>query len=520
MLLEAFREHDLDHWLPKLLASPDVAFEVAGTSEEGLGHPQIVHNGDVVDDRRSTAWPGAARSGRWRTSPTRRCGSTARAPALDEHSPLPTEVPTAPGAGEAPEHPLAGLTIVEFGYFYAMPYGVAMAASLGARVIKLEDGKGDPHRHSFGPDVATVKTTAGKESLSVDLRTPEGQQIAHRLLATADMFVTGFRAGVAGTARTRLGTTARAQPAPGLPARGGLRHRRPVRAPRAVRAGGASRRRQLRPSGRVLVGARAQPRPVGDGDAGDRAAPTRPGRRRRLERCARGVRRDPAGGVPPAPQRDRAVRANLDDRRQRLGVRRRLLYLRGKPPAQLADDEYWGVSALDRCYPAAEDTYVCVAAYQDREFVQLAAMLGADELGADARFATVAARADHDAELESAIAPILLGRTAQEWERLAIESGAGCVAVSMAGHAIVTSFDPGLREGGLTVAFEHPVFGEMVRAAVPVTFSETPGRLGVPCRLGEQSRAVLADLGYTEPEIDELASSGVIAEPAPLPANA
>ena len=48
MLLEAFRAEDLDHWLPKLEASPDIAFEVAVTSEEGLRHPQIVHNGDVI----------------------------------------------------------------------------------------------------------------------------------------------------------------------------------------------------------------------------------------------------------------------------------------------------------------------------------------------------------------------------------------------------------------------------------------------------------------------------------------
>ena len=47
-LWEAFRQEDLKHWLPLLEASPDVAFEVAATSEEGLEHPQIVHNGDVV----------------------------------------------------------------------------------------------------------------------------------------------------------------------------------------------------------------------------------------------------------------------------------------------------------------------------------------------------------------------------------------------------------------------------------------------------------------------------------------
>ncbi|MCW2515194.1 MAG: putative CoA-transferase, partial [Mycobacterium sp.] len=48
MLQEAFRAEDLSHWLPLLEASPDVAFEVAGTSEEGVAHPQIVHNGDVI----------------------------------------------------------------------------------------------------------------------------------------------------------------------------------------------------------------------------------------------------------------------------------------------------------------------------------------------------------------------------------------------------------------------------------------------------------------------------------------
>jgi len=40
MLLEAFRAEDFEHWLPLLQASPDVAFEVAVTSEEGLEHPR------------------------------------------------------------------------------------------------------------------------------------------------------------------------------------------------------------------------------------------------------------------------------------------------------------------------------------------------------------------------------------------------------------------------------------------------------------------------------------------------
>jgi crotonobetainyl-CoA:carnitine CoA-transferase CaiB-like acyl-CoA transferase len=57
MLWEEFRKHDLMHWLPLLEASPDVAFEVAGTSEEGLAHPQVVHNGDAITVDDSSAGP-------------------------------------------------------------------------------------------------------------------------------------------------------------------------------------------------------------------------------------------------------------------------------------------------------------------------------------------------------------------------------------------------------------------------------------------------------------------------------
>jgi len=162
MLLEAFREHDLDYWLPKLMASNDVAFEVAVTSEEGMEHPQIVHNGDVitVDDPVVGPIREVGPLAHFQASPMT---PTRSAPRLDEHEEMVRTVPAIERRAEAtPAHPFAGITIVEFGYFYAMPYAVAMAASLGARVIKLEDGAGDPHRRTFGPDVGTVKTTVGK----------------------------------------------------------------------------------------------------------------------------------------------------------------------------------------------------------------------------------------------------------------------------------------------------------------------------------------------------------------------
>src|SRR5206468_10978569 len=117
----------------------------------------------------------------------------------------------------------------------------------------------------------------------------------------------------------------------------------------------------------------------------------------------------------------------------------------------------------------------------------------------------------------SAVGSLLLARPAAEWERMCTAADVGCVEVAMGGQAVTTSFDQGLRDAGLTVAFEHPLFGEMVRAAVPVTFSETPGRIGAPCRRGEHNRSVLGELGYSDAELDELESAGVLAAPDPVP---
>jgi crotonobetainyl-CoA:carnitine CoA-transferase CaiB-like acyl-CoA transferase len=80
----------------------------------------------------------------------------------------------------------------------------------------------------------------------------------------------------------------------------------------------------------------------------------------------------------------------------------------------------------------------------------------------------------------------------------------------MAGQAVTTSFDPGLRESGLTVAVQHPKFGELVQAAVPVGFSETPGRIGPASGRGEHNHAVLLELGYTEDQIEQLEAAKVL----------
>jgi crotonobetainyl-CoA:carnitine CoA-transferase CaiB-like acyl-CoA transferase len=185
----------------------------------------------------------------------------------------------------------------------------------------------------------------------------------------------------------------------------------------------------------------------------------------------------------------------------------------GKPPVPICDDDYYGTSALDRVYEAADGSWVCLAVRSDKEFAALVHALDLPELLTDDRFATDKARQVNDAELLETLAGRFQQRPAAEWEAMLSKVDVGCVEANMNGHAAFTSFDPVLRETGLTLAFDHPLFGSMVRAAPPISFSETPGRVEPPCRRGQHNQAILTELGLSPEEINGLEKEGIIFPP-------
>jgi formyl-CoA transferase len=66
----------------------------------------------------------------------------------------------------------------------------------------------------------------------------------------------------------------------------------------------------------------------------------------------------------------------------------------------------------------------------------------------------------------------------------------------------------------------HPEYGPLRYVGIPVKLSDTPGELqGPPPRFGEHNRGVLAELGYDEHRIDQLAMSNVIVEAEPTVAS-
>lgn len=97
--------------------------------------------------------------------------------------------------------PLSGYRVVDFTNFLAGPYATRMLADMGAEVIKVELVTGDAGRHNRpfqnGVSVYYAHLYAGKKSVTLNLKTEQGQAAAFKLGAKADVIVQSWRPGVA-----------------------------------------------------------------------------------------------------------------------------------------------------------------------------------------------------------------------------------------------------------------------------------------------------------------------------------
>jgi len=95
--------------------------------------------------------------------------------------------------------PLAGVRVVELTTMITGPLAGMLLADLGASVIKVENPEGgDPFRYFRGGLYGGhfISYNRNKRSLTLDLRSPQGKEIFHELLETADVLIDNFRPGV------------------------------------------------------------------------------------------------------------------------------------------------------------------------------------------------------------------------------------------------------------------------------------------------------------------------------------
>ncbi|HXZ86825.1 MAG TPA: CoA transferase, partial [Myxococcota bacterium] len=200
LILLRTREKSADEWMAIFRASGNVAAEPYLTPGEALHHPDLVGNGNVLElldpERGRVRMIGAiAQLSTTPAAPGR------PAPRVGEHT---AEVlaerrrpaPRAPRAAPDPGQPLAGMLILEIATIIAAPLSTSLLADLGARVIRVEPLEGDPYRMMLAGGGTAVKTTAGKQSICLDLKTAEGRAIAQQLAERADALLHNFRPGV------------------------------------------------------------------------------------------------------------------------------------------------------------------------------------------------------------------------------------------------------------------------------------------------------------------------------------
>ncbi|MBN8985691.1 MAG: CoA transferase, partial [Rhizobiales bacterium] len=103
--------------------------------------------------------------------------------------------------GPTHDAPYRGIRVLDFGQGIASPYCGALLAAHGADVIKVEPPEGDWSRRlgtTYGRHTAISSVfNRGKRSLCLDLKAAEGRAVAQRLAAESDIFIEGFRPGVA-----------------------------------------------------------------------------------------------------------------------------------------------------------------------------------------------------------------------------------------------------------------------------------------------------------------------------------
>jgi crotonobetainyl-CoA:carnitine CoA-transferase CaiB-like acyl-CoA transferase len=516
-MLEAARRKTVAEWNAVFEREPDVWAEIYRSARELFDHPQMRHNGHVLEleDPRVGKTLQLAPMVRMSATPGR---VRAAAPELgaDTAKVLASlAVPArsvAPPAGSAPpRRPLEGVTVLDLGLYYAAPYGPAVLADYGARVIKLEPLGGEPMRLLLGfPDAGAVKSLQGKESLAIDAHRPEGREIAQRIARTVDLVMMSYRAGVAEKMGLDYATLRALNPrvvylnSPGYGIDGPC-GRKPAFAPTIGAGGGVG---WFNAAGSVPQGPELTLDEIKWSSI-------------RLGMCAQAP-----GNADGCSSLGVATALLLGlVARQRTGQGQELLtsmlcttaYALSEEcieyanrPERHTDREMYGRSALYRLYEAAEG-WVFLAVARPREWDRLVRSDGSfSELARDPRFATPALRAAHDPALAAELAKRFAARSARDWEHLLLAAGVGCVEVADGPIYRAVMNDPVSREAGFLTEVEHPSFGRHRRLGPLAKLSLTPCEARPACLLGQHTESLLLEFGYTPAQIERLEADKVI----------
>lgn len=167
------------------------------------------------------------------------------------------------------------------------------------------------------------------------------------------------------------------------------------------------------------------------------------------------------------------------------------------------DGQQLGFSAGHRLY-GTKQGWLCLVLVTQQHWDELFAVLRTPKLVTDPKFATPEARKKNDAELAAFIEERLKSHTAQEWFR---ELDAAGVPVEIVSEDFSKKLhdDPEFQKRQWVTSFTHPIVGKFDMIGLLCDLSDTPGVIqGRPLIVGEHTRTILAELGYSDDQIKTL----------------
>ncbi len=392
--------------------------------------------------------------------------------------------------------PLAGVRVLDLTSVVMGPFATQILAQLGAEVIKVETPEGDNMRHvgpmnhaGMGP--IFLHANAGKRSIVLDLKHPQGREAALKMAEGCDVFISNVRP----QALTRLGMDYEA-----------VRQR----SPRIIHVSCCGFDQDgpdaARPAYDDLIqGATGVPWLMGQYGSPEPAyVPTTLADRvtglHTVYAVTAALYARSQSGVGQAvvvPMFEAMAQFILGDH---------MAGLTFQPP--IGKPGYARLLTPHRKPYLTSDGMLCVLIYNDKHWKSFFEAIGESEgLARDPRFNTHSARAAHIDEVYAEVARIIRTRTTAQWRALLDAVDVPNMPMNSPEDLLV---NPQLRATGFVSDTVHPTEGPMHTLAHPTKWSVTPpARSFSPApRLGEHTRQLLEEAGYTSERIHTLIEQG------------